>query len=125
MRLLLDTHVLLWALGAPGRIAKSTRQKIESPRNSVLVSSVSIWELETKRALGKLRAPEKLEDQLRDARIDELVLRIAHARRLATLPEIHRDPFDRMLVAQALVEDLVLVTADEVVASYPVRTLPA
>jgi PIN domain nuclease of toxin-antitoxin system len=125
VRLLLDTHVLLWALGEPGKLRKSTRLKIESPRNTILVSAVSIWEIETKRAIGKLRIRGDVDSHVEAARMQELPLRISHCKRLSTLPNIHRDPFDRMLVAQALVEELVLVTADEDIARYPIRTLPA
>lgn len=125
MRLLLDTHVLLWALGEPARISKQVRSKIESPRNTVFASAVSIWEIELKRVLGKLRAPDDLDEQLRAARMEELSLRISHTKELAHLPPIHRDPFDRMLIAQAIAEELVFVTADAEISKYSVRMISA
>jgi len=112
MKLLLDTRTVLWALGSPARLSAATRAKLEDPRNTVLVSAVSAWELEIKRALGKLSTPDDLEEQLRAVRFGELPLRTSHAKALRSLPPIHRDPFDRMLVAQAVVERLVLVTRD-------------
>jgi PIN domain nuclease of toxin-antitoxin system len=120
---LLDTHVLLWALGQPRRLGK-VRALIEAPETVVFVSAVSAWEIELKRALGKLSAPDDLEAQVRAARFAELPLRMSHVARLRSLPPHHRDPFDRALVAQALVEDLTLVTADPLVRRYPVRSLP-
>jgi PIN domain nuclease of toxin-antitoxin system len=123
MKLLLDTHVLLWALGAPSKIPPRTRAKLESRSNTVYASVASAWEIEIKRSLGKLKAPDDLEEQLRAASIEELPCRGSHVRALRSLPPIHRDPFDRMLIAQALAESLVLVTGDDVVASYSVRTI--
>ncbi len=125
MKLLLDTHVLLWALADPERIAEPVRRKLRSRRNTVFVSVASSWEMEIKRALGKLSTPDDLEEQLRTVGFGELDVRLRHVRALRSLPALHRDPFDRMLVAQALADGLVLVTADEIVARYPVRTLRA
>ena len=87
------------------------------------MSVVSAWEIEVKRALGKLTAPDDLERQLLEKRFAELELRFEHVRQLSTLPDLHRDPFDRMLVAQARAEDLTIVTADEQVRAYPVKSL--
>jgi PIN domain nuclease of toxin-antitoxin system len=125
MNLLLDTHVLLWCLGAPDRLQRETRRKIERPETVVFVSAASAWEIETKRALGKLKVPADLEDQLHEKRFTELPVRVRHVQALRSLPALHRDPFDRMLVAQATAENLVLVTADDKVRAYPVRTLEA
>ncbi len=123
MNLLLDTHVVLWALLAPEKIAVAPRRALEDPKNVVFVSAVSAWEIEIKRALGKLRVPTDLADQLAAARFNELPLRLRHVDALQRLPDLHRDPFDRMLVAQAEVDGLTLVTHDRQILAYPVRTL--
>jgi PIN domain nuclease of toxin-antitoxin system len=123
--LLLDTHVLLWCLSEPERLHPSAREQIESPDSNVWVSAVSGWEMELKRALGKLEAPDDLEAQLRERRFTELPLRLRHVEALRGLPPLHRDPFDRMLVAQCVADDLTLVTHDAQVLAYPIRTLPA
>ncbi len=125
MNLLLDTHVLLWCLGAPQRLQRETRKKIEKPDTIVFVSAASAWEIEMKRSLGKLKVPNDLEEQLHEKRFTELPVRARHVQALRSLPPLHRDPFDRMLVAQATTENLVLVTADAKVRAYPVRTMEA
>ena len=123
MRLLLDTQVLLWWLMAPKRLDARASNLISNGRNQALVSVVSLWEIEIKRQLGKLKTPDDLEEQLRINRFEELPVRAAHCRALRELPPHHQDPFDRMLVAQARNDDLTLVTADANVLLYPVKTL--
>jgi PIN domain nuclease of toxin-antitoxin system len=123
--LLLDTHVLLWALSDPGRLAPAVRKEIESPDSNVFVSAASGWEIEIKRSLGKLEAPDDLEEQLRLKRFTELPVHLRHVTVLARLPALHRDPFDRMLAAQCLCDDLVMVTHDEQLLAYPVKSLRA
>lgn len=125
MRLLLDTHVLLWALENPSLLRAETRAAIESPRTPVLVSTASAWEIGVKVSVGKLRIPPDLADQLRQARIILLPVTIEHGLRIAELPLLHRDPFDRLLVAQAQLEGLTIVTRDERIARYDVETLAA
>ena len=125
MSLLLDTQVLLWCLADPDKLSRRVRRRIESATERVLVSAVSAWEIEVKRALGKLEAPDDLDRQLADKRFTELELRVAHVQELWTLPDLHTDPFDRMLIAQASAEGLTLVTADEKVRAYPIKTLSA
>jgi PIN domain nuclease of toxin-antitoxin system len=125
MTLLLDTHVLLWCLGFPDRLRRETRKKIEAPETVVFVSAASAWEIEMKRALGKLKAPLDLEEQLGEKRFTELPVRVRHVRALRDLPDLHRDPFDRMLVAQAIADNLVIVTADSQVRAYPAKTIDA
>jgi PIN domain nuclease of toxin-antitoxin system len=125
VKLLLDTHVLLWALGRPQRIRAETRRRIEQPDRFVFVSVVSAWEIEIKRALGKLRAPLDLTAQLTRLRFTELPVRLRHVDALRDLPPLHRDPFDRMLVAQAGADGLTLVTADDRLRAYDVATLEA
>ena len=124
-RLLLDTHVLLWANEAPERLSAEAVAALEDPANDLLVSSVSVAEIEIKRRLGKLgmqHSCETLRAQLGAIWLD---LTAAHAMGLRTLPDLRADPFDRLLVAQALVEECTLVTADAAVLAYPVLTLIA
>jgi PIN domain nuclease of toxin-antitoxin system len=98
-------------------------RRIRNPDVTVLVSVVSAWEMEIKRDLGKLRAPDDLPARLREHRFTELPVHLRHVQALRKLPNLHRDPFDRMLVAQAVADGLVLVTADDRLPAYPVRTL--
>jgi PIN domain nuclease of toxin-antitoxin system len=123
MNLLLDTHALLWALSAPNQLAAKVRELLERPDTTVLVSVVSAWEMEIKRALGKLDAPDDLETQVKRLRFLELPVHLRHVQRLRKLPKLHRDPFDRMLVAQAIVDGLTLVTRDRNVMAYPVKSM--
>lgn len=125
MRLLLDTHVLLWCLASPERLRPAARARIEDPDTVVFASAASAWEMEIKAALGKLEIPADLDEQLRRRRFTELPVHVRHVRALRALPALHRDPFDRLLVAQATVDDLVLVTNDERVRAYPLRSLEA
>ena len=123
-RLLLDTHVLLWALEDSRALSVDARRSIADTRNEVFVSAVSIWEMEIKRSLGKLRAPDNLADTVQEAGFAALPITLAHAEQAGMLPPHHRDPFDRMLVAQALAEGLVVVTDDALIPKYGVRTMP-
>ena len=123
MKLLLDTHALLWALSEPQRLAPEARRRLEQAGNTVFVSVVCAWEMEIKRALGKLDAPDDLPLQMERNRMFELPVHLRHVQRLRKLPTLHRDPFDRMLVAQALADDLTLVTRDQRILAYPVKHL--
>lgn len=123
---LLDTHVLLWWFDEPSRLSESARGVLgRSPDRSVFVSSASIWEAAIKRALGKLRMPDDLLEQMVAERIDVLDITAAHALAAASLPALHADPFDRMLVAQSRLEGLVLVTRDARLARYGGAVLEA
>lgn len=124
MRLLLDTHVLLWAL-AGERVSREAKAAIQDPSNAVLVSAASLWELTIKTSLGRLAMPDDLAAVLADQDIEVLAITGAHALAVGELPALHRDPFDRLLVAQARAEHLVLVTRDEQVAQYDVEVLAA
>ncbi|HEX6565602.1 MAG TPA: type II toxin-antitoxin system VapC family toxin [Chthoniobacterales bacterium] len=119
MNLSLDTHVLLWTLSVPERLSKVARSAIENPANIVFVSAAVAWEIEIKAALGKLRAPSDLLNQLAAANFQELSITIAHARAIKQLPNLHRDPFDRIMLAQAKAAGLTFVTADPEVLQYP------
>ena len=123
MRQLLDTHTLLWfVLGDRRRISPELRARIE---DGALISIVCIWEIAIKSALGKVEAPDDLPERVRQLGFEILPVSVEHAWRVRQLPHHHRDPFDRMLVAQAQVERLVIVTADpdfdpyDVTVSWP------
>ncbi len=122
-RLLLDTHALLWALDDDDALDEAARNAIVDPRNDVFVSAISIWEISIKRSLGKLKAPGDLISAVEASGFQELAVTFVHADHAGNLPPHHRDPFDRMLVAQAQVEGLTIVTHDRVIAKYGVRTL--
>ncbi len=125
MRLLLDTHALLWALENPSLLRAETRKAIEHAQTPVLVSAASAWEIGVKISVGKLRAPVDLMQQLRDKRFTPLPVTVEHGLRVGELPLLHKDPFDRVLVAQAQIEGLTIVTRDPRIARYDVETLAA
>ena len=125
MNLLLDTQVLIWSLAVDRRLKSTTRRVIEDGSNRVWVSAASAWEIEIKTVLGKLRVPDDLLTQMSAVKFEELPVRIAHALYLRRLPALHRDPFDRILIAQALCEGLTLVTTDPILHKYPVRIIRA
>ena len=117
MRVLLDTHLLLWALGAPARLPPKARRIIRDA--DVYVGAASIWEISIKAALGKLRAdPHEVLAALEPAGFLSLSISAEHAARVASLPPIHRDPFDRLLIAQAIEEPMRLLTDDAVLGAY-------
>ncbi len=122
MRLLLDTHVLLWAAGQPERLSAAALAWLENPDNILMFSAVSLWEVAIKHALGRddFQVDVRL---LRRGLLDngyvELELNSTHAVAIDTLPPIHKDPFDRILIAQAKVEGIVFLTADALLAQYP------
>jgi PIN domain nuclease of toxin-antitoxin system len=122
MRLLLDTHVLLWAVASSRRLSREARRLIEDPENDVFYSAASLWEIAIKSGLRRsdFRVDlEALRAALPETGLAEIPVRALHAVGVAKLPRIHHDPFDRMLVAQALTEPLVLVSNDAVLAKYP------
>lgn len=129
MRVLLDTHVFLWWFAAPERLGRRAKRLIGDGRNDVLLSAASCWELAIKAALGKMVLPEPVERyvpaRLASQGMETLAVRPAHALRVVTLPPLHRDPFDRLLVCQALVEELPLVTANPRLAAYGAPVIDA
>ena len=126
MRLLLDTHVLLWWLADDRRLKASERRAIADSDALVYVSAVTVWEIAIKRSLGRLDLDvEALEQELHAGGMLELSINWRHAKTTAALPHHHHDPFDRMLVAQAQTEGLTLVTYDKAFADYDVALLPA
>jgi len=125
VRLLLDTNALIWTLANPKRLADHAADQIRDESNTVFVSVVSTWEIGVKRAKGKLELPDNLESMLSEKKFDPLPVTQRHALAIEALPHQHHDPFDRMLVAQAQVEGLTIVTSDRTMRRYPVATLPA
>ena len=123
MRLLLDTHVLIW-WDEGARLSKSARVAIESA-DQVYVSAVSGWEIAIKTGLGKLKPTRTVSEAAEESGFEELPLRLRHAEALMRLPPLHRDPFDRMLVAQAVADRLTIVTRDQAVAAYDVSIVRA
>ena len=118
MRILLDTHLLLWWLEASPLLPARARELVSNPENTVFVSAVSLWEIWLKQSLGKLRLPLNFTERLAAESFESLPLLASHPRQVSLMPWLHRDPFDRMLVAQAQVEKLVLLTADEALTAY-------
>lgn len=126
MRLLLDTHVLLRALTEPDQLSTATVSALEDGSNTVFVSAVTIWEVAIKAGLGKVEADAgELAAEAVQIGFSELPVRLAHSVRVQDLPPHHRDPFDRLLIAQAQEEDLIVVTRDRQFAAYDVATLQA
>lgn len=123
VRLLLDTHVLLDLFGAPRRFAENVLRTIRDPATHVAVSAASVWEIEIKRAKGTLEAPPDVLRRIRVAGFTPLQITLEHGAAAGRLPLHHRDPFDRMLVAQAQLEGLTIVTNDEKIARYQVAVL--
>lgn len=127
--LLLDTHVFLWAAAAPERLCAEIRTLVEDPRNDVAISAAVAWEIAIKHALGKLTLPLApavyVPARIATLGFRELPITHAHALAVCTLPNHHNDPFDRIMIAQAQVEGVSLVTVDENVLKYPVHALRA
>jgi PIN domain nuclease of toxin-antitoxin system len=120
--LLLDTHLLLWWLGNTADLSREAVSLIGDPGNVVFVSVATMWEIAIKQALGKLDIPDAFPDAIAASSFEVLAVQSTHAWATRTLPPIHRDPFDRMLVAQAQVEGLLLLTSDVEVAKYGLTT---
>ncbi|MFC1735675.1 type II toxin-antitoxin system VapC family toxin [Candidatus Hydrogenedentota bacterium] len=125
MNLLLDTHALLWWLDDDPALSHEAREIISGPDRDVYVSAATAWEISIKKALGKLETPDDLEAALLANAFQELPITIAHATAAEQLPNHHSDPFDRMLVAQAKVEGLTLVTRDKNIARYRIALVVA
>lgn len=125
-RLLLDTHALLWWLSGDSSLGERARAAIADPRNVVFVSAASGWEISIKRAIGKLRVEaEDLDSIVEEEGFTHLPITFFHGTQAGTLPQHHKDPFDRMLVAQAQAEGLTIVTADAEISDYGVQVLAA
>jgi PIN domain nuclease of toxin-antitoxin system len=121
MRLLLDTHIILWALTADPRLSATTQDLLLDPHNDVFFSAATILEIAIKHSLRRESMPIAAEHAMRlfaEAGYEELSITAAHAAKVETLPPLHNDPFDRLLVAQALTEPMRLVTHDRLIGSY-------
>jgi PIN domain nuclease of toxin-antitoxin system len=118
LKLLLDTHILLWWLDASPLLSEEAVSLIHEPENTIFVSAVSLWEIWLKQSLGKLRLPANFLERLAAESFESLPLTAAHTARIGNLEWVHRDPFDRMLIAQAQAENLLLLSADEILAAY-------
>ncbi len=123
MNLLLDTHVLLWWLNDDPLLSKKSRVAIADGKNLVFVSAVSIWEIRIKEALKKLKIPSDFESVLSSQPFENLSITVEHAHAVKDLPDYHRDPFDRMLVAQAKIEGFTLATRDVYLKKYRIPIL--
>ena len=124
MRILLDTHILLWYLEGNEQLSRSHRDRILNPGNEVFVSVASLWEIAIKTSIGKLKLTTSMTDifsQLRMQSVDILQMEPGHILQVASLPLHHRDPFDRMLIAQAKVEFLSIITSDSEFGAYGVK----
>ncbi|MEB3199835.1 MAG: type II toxin-antitoxin system VapC family toxin [Synechococcaceae cyanobacterium] len=122
MRLLLDTHLVIWAMGMPQRLPAGLASMLEDPANDPVFSVASLWELVIKQGLGRPDfkvQPPVLRRALLDGGWQELPIQAQHALAVGSLPPLHRDPFDRLLLAQAQSEGLLLITADQQLAAYP------
>lgn len=118
MNLIIDTHMFIWWLQDPSFLSNEARQAITDGRNAVYLSAAVVWEIAIKKNLGKLEAPDDIEDVISINRFIHLPINIHHALTVTTLPDHHRDPFDRILVAQARYEGLTLVSRDPFIPLY-------
>lgn len=125
MKLLLDTHTMIWVFSAPRLLSAAARDAISAGENEIFVSVISPWEVAIKRAKRRLRAPDNLADAVAAHQFQLLPVLLRHTKAIDSLPKHHGDPFDRMLVAQAIIDGLTLVTSDRAMRRYPVATLPA
>ncbi|OGQ08050.1 MAG: twitching motility protein PilT [Deltaproteobacteria bacterium RIFCSPLOWO2_12_FULL_40_28] len=123
MKLLLDTHVLLWALSSKHDLSTLVREALESDSNVIFVSLASLWELKIKEGLGKVHLPKNFYSSLEPAGYELLPIQLGHIEGIGKLPPHHRDPFDRLLIAQAKAEQLLLATRDENIKKYDVNIL--
>ncbi|HEY9769773.1 MAG TPA: type II toxin-antitoxin system VapC family toxin [Coleofasciculaceae cyanobacterium] len=123
MHLLLDTHTLIWWLANNSTLSITAKGAIANPDNLVFVSAASAWEIAIKKSLGKLQAPDDLQKQIEETKFRPLAINIDHALAIEHLPYYHQDPFDRILIAQAIYEQLTIVTRDRIFKSYDVAII--
>lgn len=123
--ILIDTHVLLWWLSDNASLGKKSRNIISDERNDIYVSAVSTWEISIKKNKGLLKAPDNIDAIVEDEGFSKLPISLFHGEQAGNLPNIHRDPFDRMLIAQAQAEGLELMTTDKVIPEYGLRVIDA
>ncbi len=122
---LLDTHVLLWWLSDPSRLSQKARNAIEDGESAAYISTAAVWEMAIKKAMGRLDFPANLQDVLAKDHIEVMPIALSHALAVADLPMHHQDPFDRMQIAQAKLQDLTILTRDPMFANYDVQVVQA
>ena len=123
MDLLLDTHIILWWLDDNDSLPKKYRLAIADRNNICFVSAASVWEISIKSAVGKLNIPDNYLEALIDQNFREIPISWQHVRKVRNLPMHHKDPFDRLLIAQAIVEDLIFLSVDKIISKYDVKIL--
>lgn len=123
MQLLIDSHAFIWWSESSPVLGGAARAAIADPSNEVFVSIAGLWELSIKAGLGKLALPDDLEIMISNQGFSVLSITFAHLRRYSGLPSLHRDPFDRMMIAQALAEGIPIATGDRAFAAYGVQTV--
>jgi PIN domain nuclease of toxin-antitoxin system len=127
MRVLIDTHIFIWYIQNSERLPSSIATYINDGRNDILLSIASVWEMAIKQSTGKLNLglpyASFIEEQMRLNSMELLPLRLDHLEVVTTMPFHHRDPFDRLLIAQAMLEDIVIISADSTFSSYPVQRI--
>lgn len=127
MRALLDTHTFLWWVADDSRLSDSARDIIAEPNNTLVLSAASAWEIVIKVRTGKLILPEEPEyyipSRLASNQFESLPIHLSHALQVSQLPDYHRDPFDRIIIAQSQVEQIPILTLDNLIAQYPISTI--
>jgi PIN domain nuclease of toxin-antitoxin system len=123
VRLLIDSHAFLWWSEASARLGAAARNVLADPASEVLVSIAGLWELTIKQSSGRLTLPDDLQAMVASQGFTVLPVTFIHLRRIGTLPRVHRDPFDRMMIAQALAEGIPIATGDRIFAAYGVQTV--
>lgn len=124
-RVLLDTHSLLWWLADHSSLGEKSRKIISDERNDIFVSAVSAWEISIKKSKGLLKAPDNIDSIVEDEGFSKLSISLFHGEQAGNLENIHRDPFDRMLIAQAKAEGLELMTAEKIIPKYGLKVIDA
>lgn len=123
MNYLLDTHVLIWTLENNPKLSRAASQAITDGHNGIFVSAVSVWEISIKKAIGKLDIPDNLLEEIETHRFDLLDITAEHAKLAGELPPIHQDPFDRMLIAQSMLDSFTLITRDKTIPKYDIKVM--
>lgn len=116
---LIDTHIVLWWFTNDKQLTKKIKNEIADPENHILVSAATMWEISVKKSLGKLKAPADLKNII-ESEFEFLSINADHAQQVEHLPLIHNDPFDRLIIAQCMVEKLALITADTIIPRYDI-----
>ena len=124
-RILLDTHALIWWLDGDNKLGLNAIEQISNPENDIYVSAATVWEMSIKQQMGKLVAPEDIESKVEQAGFSALPITLFHGQQAGKLPLHHKDPFDRMLIAQAQAEGLQIITQDKKFSSYGINIIDA